>query len=149
MCAGSSAANVGARSRPLTGRDTLGVSTHGRRLKGSVVDIATRLDALGPPSNPDVNSQYAADEIRSWAKGDRRRVLVAIADAPDGMTTDEIEVALGGRHQSISARVYELHLIDFIVRGGTRKTRSGRRAWVYYLSPLCTDGLRELRKDWA
>lgn len=58
----------------------------------------------------------------------------------EGKTTDEIEAILGGTHQSISARVNELAnwkpkpLIER--RGAQRKTRAGRKAFIYVLAGL-------------
>ncbi len=49
-----------------------------------------------------------------------------------GATDDEIEEALGLRHQTASARRRELELLGRIVKGPAfRLTRSGRRAGVY------------------
>jgi predicted transcriptional regulator len=53
------------------------------------------------------------------------------ASGRDGMTDDEIEVALGLRHQTASARRRELELMGRVFRVGTRATRSGRQAGVY------------------
>ena len=56
-----------------------------------------------------------------------------------GVTCDELEVMLRMRHQTISARVRELVLMEEIYdTGARRKTRSGRGARVYRagLSPL-------------
>lgn len=53
----------------------------------------------------------------------------------NGMTVDELEVATGKTHQSISARVNELEnwkptpLIER--RASKRKTRAGRPAWIF------------------
>lgn len=53
----------------------------------------------------------------------------------DGKTVDELEVATGKSHQSISARVNELEnwkpkpLIER--RAAKRATRSGRSAWIF------------------
>ena len=56
----------------------------------------------------------------------------------DGKTVDEIEVAIGRTHQSVSARVNELAnwkpkaLIE--ARAARRKTRAGKPAAVYVLA---------------
>lgn len=53
----------------------------------------------------------------------------------NGMTVDEIEVATGRTHQSISARVNELEnwkptpLIER--RAAKRNTRAGKPAWIF------------------
>lgn len=49
-----------------------------------------------------------------------------------GATCDEVEVALGMRHQTASARIRELVLAERLIdTGDTRKTRSGSLARVY------------------
>jgi predicted transcriptional regulator len=58
----------------------------------------------------------------------------------EGRTVDEIEVALGKAHQSVSARVNELEnwtpkpLIER--RASKRPTRSGRKAWIFVMAGL-------------
>lgn len=61
------------------------------------------------------------------------RVLSYIRSCGDfGATTDEIEVALGGAHQTISPRVHELAKDGSIINSGSnRKTRAGRNAIVF------------------
>lgn len=55
----------------------------------------------------------------------------------DGITCDEVEVALNGTHQSISARVNELVTMKLIERrGARRKTRAGRMAFIYVVYGL-------------
>lgn len=76
-------------------------------------------------------SKAAAQEIAPVADSLRQRVLRAIQTRGDA-TCDEIEVTLGMRHQTASARLRELVLGGFIEDTGTRrKTRSGRGAVVY------------------
>ncbi len=64
----------------------------------------------------------------------------------DGMIVDEIEVATGRTHQSISARVNELEnwkptpLIER--RHAKRKTRAGKPAWIFVKY-----GLKRVNKD--
>lgn len=64
----------------------------------------------------------------------------------EGKTVDELEVATGKSHQSISARVNELEnwkpkpLIER--RAAKRKTRSGRGAWIFVAY-----GLRAANKE--
>lgn len=64
----------------------------------------------------------------------------------EGKTVDELEVATGRSHQSISARVNELEnwkpkpLIER--RASKRKTRSGRSAWIFV--PV---GLKRVNKE--
>jgi hypothetical protein len=53
-----------------------------------------------------------------------------------GATCDEVEQALEGRHQTISARIRELVLMHFIIDSKVRRlTRSGRLARVYIRAP--------------
>lgn len=50
----------------------------------------------------------------------------------DGCTTDEIEYGTGMKHQTVSARVWDLHKRGFIQESGrTRQTSSGRPAIVW------------------
>lgn len=59
-------------------------------------------------------------------------VLACIVNASDGMTDDEIEVALGRSHQSASARRRGLVQKKLVADSGrTRPTRSGRHAVVW------------------
>lgn len=77
-------------------------------------------------------SKAAAESVRGSLGNLQRQVLFLIRRAgARGMTCDELEVALDGRHQTISARVRELYLKGLIVKFGERPTRSGRRAVVY------------------
>lgn len=48
-----------------------------------------------------------------------------------GATCDDVEVALGMKHQTVSARIRELVQMNLIVPRGVRKTRSGRNATVW------------------
>lgn len=78
-------------------------------------------------------SLAAAKSQLPGAANMRNRVLVYIRAARGmGMTCDECEEQMAGRHQSISARVRELVLLKKIRDSGhRRKTRSGRQARIY------------------
>jgi hypothetical protein len=80
-------------------------------------------------------SREAAESIEPSAGTLRRMVLDEIAKVgPHGHTCDEIEALLDLRHQTASARVYELHraIPPLIVDSGRRRlTRSGRKAVVW------------------
>ena len=78
-------------------------------------------------------SRLAHDSIRPHAASLRESIARVIADsAAHGMTCDEIEVHIGLRHQTASARIKELADAGRIRRTQrTRKTRSGRTAAVY------------------
>lgn len=78
----------------------------------------------------------SADALSSVAESvDKLRsiVLVAIRErGAVGATCDEVEAALGMRHQTASARVNELMMEEKIADSGVRRrTRSGRKAIVW------------------
>jgi hypothetical protein len=57
-----------------------------------------------------------------------------------GMTSDEVEVALGRTHQTISARINQLRDTGWVVDSkARRKTRSGRKAIVWTPSQAALD----------
>lgn len=64
----------------------------------------------------------------------------------EGKTVDELEVATGRTHQSVSARVNELEnwkprpLIER--RAAKRETRSGRQAWIFV-----QEGIKRVNKE--
>lgn len=71
----------------------------------------------------------------------QRRIYNIIRSAGwAGKTVDELEIATGRTHQSVSARVHELEnykpkpLIER--RAATRKTRSGRGAYIFVVRGL-------------
>lgn len=78
-------------------------------------------------------SREAYESILESLPRMRQKVFEIIFDQGIvGHTCDEIERVLGGRHQSISARVTELHQAGHIVDNGERRrTRSGRSAVVW------------------
>jgi hypothetical protein len=78
-------------------------------------------------------SERAAESMEAHADTLRGRCMTCIRDAgASGATCDEVEEALGGVHQSISARIRELVQLRLIYDTGlTRLTRSGRDARVY------------------
>lgn len=78
-------------------------------------------------------SRAAAQQARAILGSQQHQVLLAIrSSGKRGLTCDEIEEQLGGRHQAISARVRELFLKGMITKAeATRPTRSGRQAVVY------------------
>lgn len=85
-------------------------------------------------------SRAAAESIRPHAPRQRDRVLASItARHSDGMTCDEVELALGLSHQTASARVHELAKAGAIVDSEARRpTRSGRKAAVYVVAKVST-----------
>lgn len=68
----------------------------------------------------------------------RRRVIAYVAGLGDaGATSDEIEVALGLPHQTVSARITEAKAGGELVKSGDRRpTRSGRKAAVLVVAPV-------------
>ena len=80
-------------------------------------------------------SKAAADSITPVSGRLRQAVFAHVqASGRYGCTDDEIEVALGLIHQTVSARrrelVQSLHVVDSETR---RRTRSGRTATVWVL----------------
>ena len=83
--------------------------------------------------NGDDTSRDAAESIRPFSAAMKERVRrhIAVCDG-HGATCDEIEVRLGLRHQTASARIKDLAKDKVIYRSGTtRPTRSGRQAHVW------------------
>lgn len=77
-------------------------------------------------------SRQAAESMEGSVRSIRLRVLRLIVEAPFGMTCDEVERRLGGRHQTISARIRELVQQGAVRDTGLRRmTSSGRSARIY------------------
>lgn len=83
------------------------------------------------PWTPRQASAEALGSVRESLPEVRARVFQAIRERPEGMTCDEVEVALEMPHQTASARITELRDLGRIVSIGRRKTRSGRGANVW------------------
>lgn len=59
------------------------------------------------------------------------QILEAL-DTFGGITCDEVECLIDGKHQTVSARFYDLHSAGVIVDSGEKRfTRSGRSATVW------------------
>jgi predicted transcriptional regulator len=59
-------------------------------------------------------------------------IALVFEESGTGLTSDQVEQILGGRHQTISARVNELRERGWITDSGLRRpTRSGRKAIVW------------------
>lgn len=83
-------------------------------------------------------SEGASESMEGSAATLRASVLRHITSAES--TCDEVEVALGLRHQTASARVRELALMNKIVNSGKRrKTSSGRLAIVWRVAETTTE----------
>jgi threonine dehydratase len=84
-----------------------------------------QLDETSFKTSKTAADSISAGTIRLW-------VLAHIKRYPKkGATCDEVEVALGMRHQTVSARITELMDMGALKIIGTRETRSGRPARVY------------------
>lgn len=81
-------------------------------------------------------SEAAARAKEPTEKTDEARVLAYIRQCgAAGATDDEIEVALGMRHQNASARRRALVLRGLVsASAARRRTRSGRKAIVWWCS---------------
>ena len=87
-----------------------------------------------PFAKGSATSKAAADSLAGLpVQKLKRKVLECISRyGIQGLTCDEAECDLGMRHQTCSARFYDLHRMGAIVDSGKkRKTRSGRYAVVY------------------
>lgn len=95
------------------------------------------------PSNGTDTSDAAADSMVPHASRLQAMVLDEIRQRrAHGMTCDEVEATLGLSHQTISARVYELHKKGMIADSGQRRpTRAGRAAKVWIVNNLIASGI--------
>ena len=71
-------------------------------------------DGMAPHNKTDT-SIAAAKEMTPRAKPIREQVFDLLSSARDGMTCDEVEVALSRPHTTVSARIRELVLVDKIM----------------------------------
>ena len=79
-------------------------------------------------------SHEAADSMQPVIERVRRQILAHLSQTPDGATDDELEAALGLKHQTASATRRGLVIAGLVWdTGKTRKTRSGRNAIVWAL----------------
>lgn len=82
--------------------------------------------------NGSETSEDAARRYEPVAGTERARVLNYVAGCgAHGATCDEVEEAIGLKHQTASARLRELFLGGRVRRVGTRLTRSNRKADVH------------------
>lgn len=81
-------------------------------------------------------SAAAAAAIEKDAHRLRTQVLDAFREAGAlGLTSNEVELKLGMRQSTASARVRELALLGWLEEAGKRKTASGRMAKVFTVRP--------------
>lgn len=88
-------------------------------------------------------SKAAAESVKHDAKHLRAACYVhVLASGEVGVTCDEVETIMDGRHQTISPRIRELVSEGRIIDSGRRrKTRSGRNAAVYIATVNAPQGL--------
>ena len=86
-----------------------------------------------PPSNGTDTSNAAAKDIAPKTPSMREKVFALVKSAGEhGITCDEVEIVTGLKHQTASARLYELCKAGRVVDSGERrKTSSGSTARVY------------------
>lgn len=72
-----------------------------------------------------------ANEKVIGRKGALKRKIYESIKNSDGLTCDEIENLIAGKHQTVSARISELQRDGVILATDKRATRSGCQAAVY------------------
>jgi hypothetical protein len=93
---------------------------------------------MGYPKDPGFEagsdtSRWAAESMADGPADIQREYIDSLFDSGRDFTCDEIEVATGWLHQSVSARIRELYLARRITKNGKiRPTRRGRPAVVYW-----------------
>lgn len=108
---------------------------HWRRCDGQQgrVEAAAPADPY-PPFNATDTSQAAAATVAPDTATMRAHVEQCVQrSGPYGLTCDDVEQRLGLRHQTASARLWELHHKLGVIAdsGRRRRTASGRLAIVY------------------
>ena len=93
----------------------------------------TKLYDGRPPAETSPTSRTAGDSVAGRSGSLRATVLRLIRiTGPNGLTDDDLERAMGIRHQTVSARRRELVLLGEVKDSGrARKTSSGRQATVW------------------
>jgi len=110
-----------------------------RKRKRTEDQASELVDKMPPFIRGSQTSKQAASFVRSEAPNMRVAVLGFIRlSGSYGATDEEVEIALGFKHQTASARRNELMNMGLIKRAGTRKTESGCSAdvWVHCLVGL-------------
>lgn len=82
------------------------------------------------PRTPDENSTAAAESIEP-VMGKMNHEVYRLIQEHGPVSTARLEQLTGGLHQTISARVYQLHKDGLIERVGKGVTPSGRPCWLY------------------
>lgn len=86
-----------------------------------------------PPSNGTETSNAAAKDIAPKTPSMREKIFALVKSSGDcGITCDEVEILTGLKHQTASARLYELCRGGKVTDSGERRrTSSGSLARVY------------------
>ena len=84
----------------------------------------------------DAYSTAAHESIKDGKERDFTRILIVLRDHPDGLTCEEVEIELGMKHQTCSARFTDMKKLGWIIWCGERQTESGRTAGVWRMAPL-------------
>jgi hypothetical protein len=85
-----------------------------------------------PPHVNKATSWAAAVSMKTVVSYLGQIVLDVIEALPDGATCEEVEDIVAGKHQTVSARIRELVLMNKLYDTGvTRQNKSGRKAVVY------------------
>lgn len=94
-------------------------------------------DYPSPPSSDDDTSLAAAESVRATLNSMQAEVLRFIKGRGEyGATCEEVEIGLGMKHQTASARVRELRAKGRIEKSGRKRlTTSNRNAVVYLPHP--------------
>tara|TARA_A100001391_G_scaffold114834_1_gene77664 strand:+ start:1222 stop:1569 length:348 start_codon:yes stop_codon:yes gene_type:complete len=100
----------------------------------------------GPLFNNTETSREAAYSVNDKIDTARLKVLRCVGKHENGLTCDQIEEILNMKHQTASARLYDLskctppYVTHKLEEGKntftTRLTRSGRKARIYYITDL-------------
>lgn len=98
------------------------------------------------PSNGRDTSNEAAESIAHDASRLRRRVWTTI-HAHIGLTCDEVEVITNLRHQTASARIYELHTRGQLIDSGYRRRTRSKRLAIVWIPPKSLKRLQKFVKE--
>lgn len=95
-------------------------------------------DDIPVPSNG-VRTSDAAAEMLDGDSSRLRRLVFRVIERNRGMTCQEVEELTEIDHETISARIWELHTRGWLCDSGkTRMTRARRRAIVWVVGPRAT-----------
>ena len=118
------------------GQGELGFGDNGNKKRAVAVEqVRVLMDKMPPFVRDSQTSKMAASFVRTEAPNMRVAVLAFIRlMGEQGATDEEIETALGYKHQTASARRNELMNMGLIRPCGERPTESGCRAtvWVHH-----------------